>query len=681
MRFFYVIGWALLPLSAGAQVRVLEPDTLSEVLITAFGKQRKSNVAAAITVLQPAEFASFSPVSVLPAVNTIPGVRMEERSPGSYRLGIRGSALQAPFGVRNVKVYYNDIPLTDPGGTTYLNALGTSNFGSVEVVRGPGNSLYGSGTGGAVLLRGPASIPGPKAEIGIIGGSYGLFKSNAGIRLGDSLKPVVVSWEHLQSNGYREQSGIRRNVFTSEGVLAKSIKGDLSFTALYSDLEYETPGALTRNEFETDPKSARPAAGSSPGAAAAGAKIAQQLALIGLTGNHQIGKYLTGKATLYASTFTQENPNIRNYSFLNAPHFGGRASVQYSRWWGPHNLQILAGGEAQQGTGSATVFSNKGGSPDALQSVQSSSYRNGILFAQVQYRIHKWTFTAAGSGNRSNLKLVSGLSGGAFSGERATRNYNDFAPRFSILRRLSRSTSIYAAASKGFSAPPLDAVAPTGSPLNTGLGAQQGWTYETGYKQSAFNSRVTVEVTAFYGALQDLIVVRRDANGGDTYVNAGSTNQSGIEAALQYNWGNNLGYWGSFKTAYTGAFFRYNNFLNSIGDYSGNQYPGVAPNTVSAVATFCRQMRWSVAGTYFYSDSYWANDANTAGIGAYQILGIKADYRFFVKQQIITLTAGADNLLDQRYTLGPDLNAFGGRTYNGAPSRNGYIGLKWSWNK
>ena len=39
-------------------------------------------------------------------IMAIPGVRMEERTPGSYRLSIRGSLLRSPFGIRNVKVYF-----------------------------------------------------------------------------------------------------------------------------------------------------------------------------------------------------------------------------------------------------------------------------------------------------------------------------------------------------------------------------------------------------------------------------------------------------------------------------------------------------------------------------------------------------------------------------------------------
>ncbi len=52
-----------------------------------------------------------------------------------------------------MKIYYNEIPLTDPGGNTYLNELGFYNFQSLlEVIKGTAGSLYGAGIGGAVLI-------------------------------------------------------------------------------------------------------------------------------------------------------------------------------------------------------------------------------------------------------------------------------------------------------------------------------------------------------------------------------------------------------------------------------------------------------------------------------------------------------------------------------------------------
>ena len=111
-----------------------QPDSsskeLGEVVITAFEQNRKlMDVPAAISYVDQKQLNRFGNASIVPALNAAPGVRMEERSPGSYRLNIRGSSLRSPFGVRNVKVYYNDIPFTDPGGQTYLNNLGFYNYG------------------------------------------------------------------------------------------------------------------------------------------------------------------------------------------------------------------------------------------------------------------------------------------------------------------------------------------------------------------------------------------------------------------------------------------------------------------------------------------------------------------------------------------------------------------------
>ena len=83
---------------------------LDEIVIEAYSYKRPlQEIPASIGVVQSSGLSRFSPTSFLPAINTLPGVRMEERSPGSYRLSIRGSSLRSPYGVRNVKVYWNDL--------------------------------------------------------------------------------------------------------------------------------------------------------------------------------------------------------------------------------------------------------------------------------------------------------------------------------------------------------------------------------------------------------------------------------------------------------------------------------------------------------------------------------------------------------------------------------------------
>src|SRR5690606_28474974 len=105
---------------------------LEEVEIQSYGFTLSDRLLpAAVTVLNQTKLATAADPSFVRAVNTVAGVKMDERSPGSYRLSIRGNLLRSPFGVRNVKVYWNGIPFTDASGTTYLNQVGFDNVGEM----------------------------------------------------------------------------------------------------------------------------------------------------------------------------------------------------------------------------------------------------------------------------------------------------------------------------------------------------------------------------------------------------------------------------------------------------------------------------------------------------------------------------------------------------------------------
>ena len=88
---------------------------LEEITIKAFEQnQSLKNSTASVKIIEFNNGDRNNKTSIVNGFNSVAGVRMEERSPGSYRINIRGSSLRSPFGVRNVKVYWNNIPLTDP---------------------------------------------------------------------------------------------------------------------------------------------------------------------------------------------------------------------------------------------------------------------------------------------------------------------------------------------------------------------------------------------------------------------------------------------------------------------------------------------------------------------------------------------------------------------------------------
>ena len=181
----------LLSLSISSFINAQTTDTdtsktLGEVVLRAYEQNRQlKESAVAVNYIGQTQLERSNNTSVLPALNNTPGVRMEERSPGSYRMNVRGSTLRSPFGVRNVKVYWNGIPFTDPGGSTYLNQLGYYNFNSIEVIKGPGGSLYGAGTGGVILINGMPQKWSTGVDANYVLGSYDLSSLNVQVKAGN----------------------------------------------------------------------------------------------------------------------------------------------------------------------------------------------------------------------------------------------------------------------------------------------------------------------------------------------------------------------------------------------------------------------------------------------------------------------------------------------------------------
>ncbi|HLG03265.1 MAG TPA: Plug domain-containing protein, partial [Bacteroidia bacterium] len=132
-------------LTFAAKAQVMDTVVAPEVMITAYtyGRPALSSPASS-SIIDSAQLAQHPGQSLVPAFNAAPGIRMEERSPGSYRLSIRGSLLRSPFGIRNVKVYIDEFPLTDGGGNTYLNLIDPVAVGQINILKGPDGSLFGA---------------------------------------------------------------------------------------------------------------------------------------------------------------------------------------------------------------------------------------------------------------------------------------------------------------------------------------------------------------------------------------------------------------------------------------------------------------------------------------------------------------------------------------------------------
>lgn len=658
-----------------------QPDSLKElgeVVITAFEQNRKlMDVPAAVSYVGQKQLNRFGNASIVPALNAAPGVRMEERSPGSYRLNIRGSSLRSPFGVRNVKVYLNDIPFTEPGGSTYLNLLGFYNINSVEILKGPSGSLYGGGSGGAVLIKTNNGNQPAGAGVDYSYGSFGLQNANVYARIGEGNAQQTISFSKLHSNGYREWTRLDRSVFSWDSRFAINEKQSIRTYLMYADLSYQTPGGLTAAEFAANPKQARPRVGATPSSAQANASVNQKSFLAGVSYDYAICDNFKNTTSVYGAFSQFANPTVRNYERRSEPHTGGRTTFSYSPSVGLGELKFVAGAELQRGWYNIRVYKNVNGKSDSLQTEDEVNPFLWSVFAQADWKLPQdWIITAGVSSNQNTIEIIR-LNKFPLSPQKRTYA-NELAPRISVLKKLANTVSIYASVAKGFSAPTSAEVLPSTGVISTDLNAEEGWNYEAGVRVS-YHQKLFVDVNAFLFNLNNTIVQRRDAGGADYFVNAGSTKQQGIEANARYivlndakQFVSNLTAW----TSYTLNDFKYQDFKQLINDYSGKHLPSVPDNIFAAGVDLVLKPGIYANFTYTYNSKTPLNDANTFYGNDFHLLAARIGFRqLYAKGFRFDLFVSGDNLFNEVYSLGNDINAAANRFYNVAPGRNYAVGV------
>lgn len=671
---------ATLSLLQNAHAQVDSVRLLSEIVVQGFSANRSiSKVAGSVERLSADQLMRFGNTSFVSAVNTLAGVRMEERSPGSYRFSIRGSLLRSPFGVRNVKFYWNGLPLTDGGGNTYLNLLDFNSLGSIEILKGPSASLYGAGTGGVVLLN-PATED-DDLSFSIQLGSFGLFRSHLkAVLLSSSKNSVTASTSFQKSDGFREHTAMERFTTHVDWSYTHSERTKLNTSYLSSKLFYQTPGGLTKTQFKEDSRQARPAAGPNPGAVSQEAAINNTTHYLSSFLEHNIMTNLTFEGGVFASFTDFKNPSIRNYEIRQERNIGSRVELKYCANLGTVKSNFSAGGEYHYFNSSIRNNSNLSGTQGPLQFQDRLYSSSGLLFTQADIEFTKQFFLTLG-GSLNFLRYTFNRLYPLPVIEQERNFEPSFFPRLALLKKFSESLSIHASASQGFSPPSLAEVRPSTNAYNNNLKAEQGTNFEIGFRGKAFTKKLSYDVTIYTFQLDKTIVIQREMDGAEYFVNAGETSQQGLEATVSATLLKNKNILFVSWISYTRSDYSFSNYINDGVDYSGNRLTGVAP-TIACLGMDVNLKRGYYANTtLYYSDRTPLNDANAEFAPAYWLLGARIGFKNNIGKRFFDFFAGIDNALNEKYSLGNDLNALGGRFYNTAPARNYFLGLTLRFNR
>lgn len=654
---------------------------LSTAVVKAFERNSElKSIPVAVSVLNKTDLERYSNTSLLQAVNTVPGVKMDERSPGSYRLSIRGNLLRSPFGVRNVKVYWNGIPFTDANGNTYLNQLGFNNIGKIEIIKGPGGSLYGAGTGGVVLLDSRVADKDEHSiSINTLAGSWGTAATDVAYRKSTDNSNVAFSYAHQQSDGWRNHTNMRRDVANYTGSFNVNKKQSIGINIFYSDLYYQTPGGLTTAQMAANPRQSRPAGGPFKSAEDQQAALFVKTFYAGFSHVYQFDDKWNNTTSIYTSNTRFRNPSILNYQRKTEQGIGGRSVTQYHN----NHVTVHFGGEYQYGFTSTRTFGNKLGVPDTLQfddEIGATQYNiflqtdislaeNFIINAGVSYNNYNYGFTRL---NQHPVKAIN-------------KTFDPVViPRISLLKKINRNYSVYATVSKGYSPPTIDEIVPSTGVFNPLLNAEKAVNYELGFRGELIKNKLFIDASYYIFYLNNTIVTRRDASGADYFVNTGKTKQQGLEAAIMYypiryatGFVKELKLWSN----YTNINARFKEYKQTANDYSGNKLTGTPPNVFLFGTDVITQSGLYANVTYSYTDIIPLNDANTFFATQYNLLMGRLGY----KKQLSKVLEGEiyfsfDRSFNNPYSLGNDLNAAGNRYFNPSAPENYYGGVKLKFN-
>ncbi len=650
---------------------------LSAITVTAFESERPLlEQSAAVVTVSERDFSRFNEISPVNAFNQKAGVRIEERAPASYRVSIRGSSLRSPFGVRNVKVYWNEVPFTSPDGTTSLNLLDLSNIRTSEVIKGPSGSIYGAGNGGAISLYSQPTLGENRISTDFFAGDFGLSRFRLGLSQQVGEGGIEASFVSQKSDGYREHSAVDRQVFQLGGFFPVSEKQEIRTQLLISDLDYQIPGALNEAQANENPKQAR------PGSVNQNSSISQQAILLSVGHIYRFNEETSNTTTIYLNTNNFENPFILDYKKELGFGYGARTKFTRDTKIFGKALRLIAGAEYQNGITDAQNFGNRNGIADTVRFADKLRTYQGFVFQQAELNLsEKLLFTLGLSENFSGYEIYRQIDAAGGPIGLQTRTFDPIVvPRVALNYRLNPFSSIYGSISSGFSPPTIDEVRTNEGSLNLDLEAEKGVNYEMGYRLG--KEKFNLELIAYYLKLEETITTFTNENGVVLFRNAGSTDQKGIEASLDYAiLRNSSGFIKDFLvgTAYTGQFFKFVDYAKTDNDFSGNDLTGVPPHNLVSRLDLRTRPGIYLNITHQFTDQIPLNDANTVFQESYDLVNLRAGWVKSLGNFDLELFVGVDNLLDERYSLGNDLNAFAGRFYQPAPTRNWYGGVKVGW--
>ena len=656
---FILVPLAIISMTLEAQDSLQQKISLKEITLDAARiKTPKRTIPFAISHRSfRADQLGLAQNSLQDYLTTVPGVYAQntQNFAQDLRISIRGFGARSGFGIRGIQLIVDGIPETTPDGQGQLDNLPLGLIQSLTVLRGPASSFYGNASGGVIKINTLEGFEDNFVRLRLQGGSFSSRNLAATIGLKNNKTKAVFYQNHSESQGYRNHSKYKQQVFNARVWHDLSDSSQIRWQFNYTNSPYAyDAGGINLDMVKENPKQARP----------------------------QNETYNTYETINHLKTGLQWekqiNDNLRwdSYAFYAHRDFVGRLPFGFGGFvdlkrdyygfgtameYQPqkyHRMQLRFSLADQKDH--RQRFKNLNGSSGENTLDQDELFFNTALSFLDEL---KWDFGLLRLGLRYDYQRLSTQR------ERDEVQLNSLNPSLGFTYTQLGNNVIFVSYSSSFETPTLNELSanPSGNQgFNPNLSPSKAQNFELGWRYTTPQSKVEATIYAINTQNEILPYELADFPDRDFYRNTGSTTRRGIELY----WEHQEGSW-EWMASYNYASLKFDNYVLGDKNLSGNQLPGVPEQQFTASLKYSFLGGWGTALQSQYSGNLYADDNNQTRVEDYFLV----NFRFWKSLEKISFFCGINNLLDKIYFDNIRINAYGKRYYEPAPMRNFYLGI------
>jgi iron complex outermembrane recepter protein len=622
------------------------------------------------------DFRNTSATSIGEVLALTPGVTViAGNGPRDVVISVRGSNERQTYSVRNIQVFEDGFPVTQPDGLARTDLTDPHAYSSIDVVQGPSSALYGNyATDGAINFHTRTGSEIQGLEVGADFGSFGHFNDYLTYGAGGERYQVSAFLSNVRATQATANNSFNTITANILATFVATTRDRFTIKFIDNDLDTNLSIRLSRLQYQMNPfqrgcevySAAAAASGCasvsvftngyngtkvSLTAAQAGLGRHDRRTIFGARYEHDLTDNTTWRTQFVFDNRDANQPTSSSTYRGTLPSFNLVSDViQRGSLWSRHSTTFAGGFFNYENINSLSANLVPGGNAalgGETQTVYGKHLNTGFHARQEFAVAERWMIVAGLGAEFTGLNALANnftyptAAAPVISPVSADRTFFNVAPEVSIQYHPNDMWRLHTRLGTGYGTPQATQLFTNAQGAfgnNTTLKTQRNTGVDVGADWS-LGPTLQASVTGFYEWFHDEMVTQSPGVNLQSYTfNAPASVHRGVEVGLD---------WHPLPVALAGARVRasymydnqsYTNYSETIttgaqtGTFNrnGNMIPGVVPNFLNARIGYDQPTgKLRGFGGFFeaiWRDNYWLDNANLLSASGFTLLNLSTHY-------------------------------------------------------